>query len=428
VRVVIFCHSLVSDWNHGNAHFLRGIVQELVDRNCAVRVFEPQDGWSRTNLLRDHGNVAIHAFHRAYPRLHSDTYDLASLDLNDAIGDADLVMVHEWTDRHLVARIGRHRADSGAYVLFFHDTHHRSATEPASMSAYDLSHYDGVLAFGDVVRETYLRRGWAQRVWTWHEAADMRVFYPRSRPAHVEPDEHPAERCDATARFDNQHEGESCCLQVGSGFSGSFDSSTLGGDVVWIGNWGDEERTSELEEFLFAPVTRLGLRATVFGVRYPEAALERLAAAGIDYRGWLPNHQVPEVFARFTATIHIPRRPYLESLPGIPTIRPFEALACGIPLVSARWHHSAGLFAPGEDFLVARDGDEMTAHLSSLMTDATLRARLAARGLATVMARHTCAQRVDELMAIYEQVRTPRRIPGVSADGGLVDLGAAVST
>ena len=29
MRTVIFCHSLISDWNHGNAHFLRGIAGEL---------------------------------------------------------------------------------------------------------------------------------------------------------------------------------------------------------------------------------------------------------------------------------------------------------------------------------------------------------------------------------------------------------------
>ena len=35
---------------------------------------------------------------------------------------------------------------------------------------------------------------------------------------------------------------------------------------------------------------------------------------------------------RFKATVHVPRRPYVKALPGIPTIRVFEALACGIPL------------------------------------------------------------------------------------------------
>ena len=32
MRIVLFVHSLVSDWNHGNAHFLRGVVRELLAR------------------------------------------------------------------------------------------------------------------------------------------------------------------------------------------------------------------------------------------------------------------------------------------------------------------------------------------------------------------------------------------------------------
>ena len=38
-----------------------------------------------------------------------------------------------------------------------------------------------------------------------------------------------------------------------------------------------------------------------------------------------------------------------KALPGIPTIRVFEALACGIPLVSAPWQDEEGLFRPGEE-------------------------------------------------------------------------------
>jgi spore maturation protein CgeB len=44
------------------------------------------------------------------------------------------------------------------------------------MAGYDLEHYDGVLAFGEAIRERYLASGWARRAWTWHEAADVRVF------------------------------------------------------------------------------------------------------------------------------------------------------------------------------------------------------------------------------------------------------------
>lgn len=96
----------------------------------------------------------------------------------------------------------------------------------------------------------------------------------------------------------------------------------------------------------------------------------------------------------------MPRRFYTEQLPGIPTIRVFEALACGIPLVCAPWRDDEHLFTPGADYLVAADGAAREAHLRTLAAEPTLRAALVAHGLATIHARHTCAHRVRELPAI----------------------------
>jgi spore maturation protein CgeB len=382
MRIAFFVHSLLSDWNHGNAHFLRGVAGELISRGHDVRVFEPRDAWSLQNLLTDHGEAALAGFHAAYPTLTSQRYDLATLDLDRALDGADLVIVHEWNDHGLVRRIGRHHRDGrdgGRYRLLFHDTHHRSVTAPETMAAYDLSDYDGVLAFGNVVRDLYLRRGWAERAWTWHEAADTRVFHPRL-PREIEDRE---------------------------------------GDLVWIGNWGDDERTAELHEYLIGPVRELGLRARVHGVRYPEAGRRALAEAGIDYAGWLPNHEVPRAFARFAVTVHVPRRPYVEALPGIPTIRPFEALACGIPLVSAPWDDVEGLFRPGRDYLVAHGGEEMKRRLRDLLNDPAMANDLARSGLETIRDRHTCAHRVDELLAIDGQLRGASPRAGASLEVGL---------
>jgi spore maturation protein CgeB len=172
------------------------------------------------------------------------------------------------------------------------------------------------------------------------------------------------------------------------------------GQLAWIGNWGDDERTRELREFLLAPARRLRLKGNIHGVRYPRRARWAIRLAGLRYGGWLPNHRAPEVFARHRVTVHVPRRPYVQALPGIPTIRPFEALACGIPLVSAPWDDVEGLFRAGEDYLVARDRDEMTAHLRAILADDELAAALRASGLETIAARHTCAHRVDELLVI----------------------------
>lgn len=364
MQVVIFCHSLLSDWNHGNAHFLRGIATELVSRGHQVRVYEPKEAWSVQNLLADYGEKAIAQFHAAYPHIDSIRYDLTTLDLSVALAAADLVLVHEWNDPRLVQQIGQHRKQNGGYRLLFHDTHHRAVTAPETMAAYDLTHYDGVLAFGNVIRDLYLARGWITQAWTWHEAADTRVFQPLVSPPELE------------------------------------------GDLVWIGNWGDDERTAELSEFLIEPVAALGIKARVYGVRYPDSALQALQTAGIEYGGWLPNYQVPQVFARFRVTIHVPRRPYATALPGIPTIRPFEALACGIPLVCAPWEDSERLFTPGKDFLVARTGAEMQHHLNQILTETAIASLLAQHGRQTVLSRHTCAHRVDELLNLYAQLRS----------------------
>ena len=357
MRFVIFTHSLISDWNHGNAHFLRGIATDLVERGHEVRIFEPQDGWSLQNLMAEHGEAAVSAFEQAYPRIRSEFYDPASLDFEQALHGAQVAIVHEWNSHDLVSCIGTYRSLHPELQLFFHDTHHRSVTDPDSMAAYDLRHYDGVLAYGSVIRDLYWRRRWAKEAWTWHEAADTRVFHPHAAPEKS-------------------------------------------GDLVWIGNWGDDERSQEIREFLIEPVRTLGLKACVYGVRYPRQALEQLAAAGIEYGGWLPNYRVPEVFSRFKVTVHIPRRPYVRALPGIPTIRPFEALACGIPLISAPWDDAEGLFRPGRDFLFAHDGAEMALQLESVLSDTALARSLVESGLDTIRSRHTCTHRVDELLAI----------------------------
>ncbi len=301
-------------------------------------VFEPAQGWSRRNLLEQHGVGAVEAFHRAYPTLCSHLYEPETLDLEAALDDADVVIVHEWNEPALIARVGKCRREGGGFRLLFHDTHHRAVSDPDSIGAFDLRDYDGVLAFGEVLREIYEDRAWAARAWTWHEAADVRTFQPPESPG------------------------------------------VRALDLVWIGNWGEGERADELSQFLVEPVRELKLRARLHGVRYPEPARRALEDAGIAYRGWLPNFEAPRVFGEAKMTVHVPRRFYAESLPGIPTIRMFEALACGVPLVSAPWEDCEQLFRAGSDYLTARNGEQMKRHLRALADDDELRGAVAAAG------------------------------------------------
>ena len=358
MNIVLFYHSLLSDWNHGNAHFLRGIATELVLRGNNVQVYEPENAWSLQNLIADHGTAMLEEFEAYYPHIRSSSYHPGTLNLDEALKHADLVIVHEWNDHALVQAIGETKARHG-FTLLFHDTHHRAVTEKESMQRYDLSRYDGVLAFGNVIRDIYLQEGWTKNAWTWHEAADTRIFKP-------------------------------------------MQSDEIAGDFVWVGNWGDNERTKELLEFIIEPVKEMGLKARIYGVRYPPEAIAWLQDAGIDYAGWLPNYKVPEVFARYRFTAHVPRGPYVRSLPGIPTIRPFEAMACGIPLICSPWSDAENLFTPGKDYLAVKNKAEMKRAIERVLNDEPVSRRLVENGLQTIQQKHTCSHRTDELYAICE--------------------------
>jgi spore maturation protein CgeB len=364
MKFVFYTHSLISDWNHGNAHFLRGIMLDLIRRGHGAVALEPLGSWSRGNLVQDQSESAINDFATHFPELHAEIYD-PGFNHEAALADADVVVVHEWTDPALVSEIGRIRAHGGTFTLLFHDTHHRAVSSEGDIAGLKLTDYDGILAFGETLRERYLKAGWGSTVFTWHEAADDTLFRPMPE-------------VDKT------------------------------GDLIWVGNWGDDERSAEIIEYLVQPAKALSLKTLVHGVRYPDHAEQALKDANITFGGWIANAKVPHAFAQHEVTVHIPRRPYVQNLPGIPTIRPFEALACGIPLISAPWDDAEHLFRPGDDYLVVQDGEEMTARLREVLSDRDLAQSLARSGRETLMARHTCRHRVDELLNILADCGTDR--------------------
>jgi spore maturation protein CgeB len=364
MRFAWFVHSVSSCWNHGNAHFIRGVARDLVARGHDMRLLAPRAGWSAENMRAEPDRAGARAWQSAYPELAETLYDTGQ-DLDPLVADRDVVLVHEWTDPAVVAAIGQLRRRR-SFTALFHDTHHRAVSDPDAIRTFDLTAYDGVLAFGEALAEVYRRWGWGRHAFVWHEAADTTLF----RPPVAE--------------------------QPRSG-------------LVWIGNWGDGERSAELEAYLLNPARDAGLPLDIYGVRYPPDALVALAATGARFSGWLPNVRAPQVFARHMATVHVPRRFYTTLLPGIPTIRVFEALACGIPLVCAPWEDSEGLFSPGRDFLMARDGAQMTRHLRALVHDRGLRDALAAHGLAKIRHRHSCRHRAAELLAILAGLGVAQR-------------------
>jgi spore maturation protein CgeB len=369
MKIIMFYHSLVSDWNHGNAHFLRGIYGSLLKEGHEVSVYEPQDGWSLTLLKKECGEKVLKDFRASFPQLNYNFYNPQQIDLNELLQGADLVVVHEWNDPLLVKAIGQYRS-LHHFILLFHDTHHRAVSAKEEMGRYDLTHYDGVLAFGKSLKDVYQKEGWHKRIWTWHEAADIDSYYPKGKG--------------------------------------------ILGDVVWVGNWGDEERTKEIHEFIIKPIKSLQLKATFYGVRYPQAAIDSLKSAGIEYGGYLPSNRVADIYSQYRATIHVPRRFYRDHLPGIPTIRPFEAMACKIPLLSAPWEDSENLFTVDKDYLMADSGKEMTHLLKKVLLEREVADSLSDHAYQTILSKHTCGHRAKELLNIYQTCMSQLDIIGGS--------------
>ncbi|HEX6457233.1 MAG TPA: glycosyltransferase [Solirubrobacterales bacterium] len=321
--------------------------------------------------------------HSVLAELRRVGHDVASFppgmrttDLDACLGDADLALVHAGCGPALVGQIGDHHARNREYRLLFYDTHGLTESLPGEKARFDLSGYDGVLARGEAIRHAYLEHGWAERAWTWQYAADVRAFHPQP-------------------------------------------VSRIEGDLVWVAEWGDEKGTRELRELLLRPARRARLHGSVFGPTPSMRDRLRIRLAGLHHRGPARADRVPELYAAHRMTVDLPHPLGGEALPGMPTMRIFEALACGIPLISAPWDDCDGLFRAEHDYLVARDEIEMREAMRAIVEFPAFAAELARNGLETIRARHTCAHRVEELLAVDAELRGASGQPVADSMSGI---------
>lgn len=372
MRFALFYHSVVSDWNHGNVHFLRGLVRNLVALGHEVICYERPDNWSTTNLLEQHGDWALEEARVFFPFMRAVPYTACEEELpfwlERELAETDVVIVHEWSEPDLVRAVAA-MSQNGRRVRLFHDTHYRAYSDPDLWHTLDLHRYDGILAYSPSLAELYTCEYGLDpaQVHIFHEAADVDWFKPLAAEDVLR------------------------------------DRATIPpADVVFIGNWGDDDRNEIMEDYFVAPAVALPqYRWSLYGARYPEAVLRMLHKdTPVAFQGWVPNYRTPHIYASAKLTLHLPRRQYLEVLPGTPTIRMFEALACGICLVSLPWQDTDRLFTAEKDYLTAATPAEMAHTIARLLDDDAERAAIAAHGLATVRARHTCRHRVEQLLQI----------------------------
>jgi spore maturation protein CgeB len=162
-------------------------------------------------------------------------------------------------------------------------------------------------------------------------------------------------------------------------------------ELGYLGTY-SPDRQPVLEELLLAPARQLQTRAfVVAGPQYPD---------GID---WPPNvsritHLPPRDHPRFFTsqrfTLNITRADMVKA-GWSPSVRLFEAAACGTPIISDYWEGIEQFFQPGHEILLAESSDDVVRHLSGIGEEQ--RRILGARARATVLAHHTAEHRAAAL-------------------------------
>jgi spore maturation protein CgeB len=351
LRVVILGLSVTSSWGNGHATTYRGLIRGLSARGHEILFLERDLPWYAENrdLPRPPGcRVELYASHR---------------DLRDRfeaeVRSADLVIVGSYVPEGVAIGEWVTRIARGVTAFYDIDTPvtlahlERGGAEYLSLEL--VPRYHLYLSFtGGPILERLERRYGAPLARPLYCSADPANYFPESR----EP------------RWD-------------LGYMGTY----------------SEDRQPALDHFLLGTARRRdGSRFVVAGPQYPEsirwpANVERIVhLSPAEHRGFY-NAQ------RFTLNL---TRASMIAAGYSPSVRLFEAAACGTPIISDLWEGLERFFEPGSEILVARSQSDLLGYLLE-MPDAE-RLELGRRARARVLEAHTAAHRAVELEGYLREV------------------------
>ena len=152
------------------------------------------------------------------------------------------------------------------------------------------------------------------------------------------------------------------------------------------------DRQPILERLMLEPARRLpDLRFVVAGSQYPEGIVWPANVERFEHVG---PHDHPEFYGSSRYTLNVTRSDMVQAGYS-PSVRLFEAAACGTPIISDLWDGIETVLTPGESILLTKTSDDVVAALSG--NDDGSRGRMAELARTQVLARHTAAHRAAEL-------------------------------
>jgi spore maturation protein CgeB len=174
-------------------------------------------------------------------------------------------------------------------------------------------------------------------------------------------------------------------------------------DLGYLGTYSDD-RQPTLDRLLVDPARewREG-RFMVAGPQYP-ASITWPANVEREIHISPAHHRTFYTAQRFTLNV---TRAAMVRAGWSPSVRLFEAAACGVPIISDEWPGLDDFFVPGHEIFVSRSAAETLAFLQRLPEDARLAA--AERARRRVASTHTAAHRAAELEGFLYEVRDAQR-------------------
>ena len=169
-------------------------------------------------------------------------------------------------------------------------------------------------------------------------------------------------------------------------------------DLGYMGTYSDD-RQPVLDKLLVQPARAQPQgRFVVAGAQYPAdiawpANVERIEHLGPDQHARFYNEQ------RFTLNV---TRADMVAAGWSPSVRLFEAAACGTPIISDSWPGLDSLFVPGREILIARDGNDVLRCLRDLPEGRRL--EIGVGGRRRVLAEHTADHRAETLERYVDRI------------------------
>lgn len=354
LSIVILGLSITSSWGNGHATTYRGLVKELGRHGHEVTFLERDVPW----YGGAHRDEPAPPFCQTF--LYRDFDDLTGR-FAPLVHKADVVILGSYVPEG--ARVARWMLKTASGVTGFYDIDtpitvaKLTAGDEEYLSAAEVPLFDIYLSFtGGPLLERIRREFGARQTGVLYCSVDPELYYPEER---------------ATARWD-------------LGYLGTYSA----------------DRQPKLERLLLEPArARPEARFVVAGPQYPDDVAWPTNVERIEH---LPpdEHRAFYNAQRFTLNV---TRAEMIAHGWSPSVRLFEAAACGAAIISDDWDGLDTIFTPGKEILIASSPEEVLAILGDLGDEARRAIGKAARH--RVLRAHTAAIRAQELEAYVHTIR-----------------------